>query len=241
MSNLVSWIGDLPSDHPAHHALAAAQTLGRSVAWRHPVPVATIQDPVLWLAVWSLGGTVRWSPGAGLSGWANAGDLGPASPSESVNVDAPAVIWDGRVFSHRAVWAAIEDVHDLGAAGWGLKGPAGFVQRAASWLAGNAYGAGRFLYPAATVPYGWTDGHETWLGYAELLGAWARVDPSGRLDPGRATWLSAEGIRSRRLYEGHWTGAEMRPERFYEGWWKPPWHPRAVDVFSVETGGMTNS
>lgn len=229
MRDLLSWLADLRPDHPAHGTVVAAETLGRRVSWRHPVPLATIQDPVVWLAVWWGGGIVRWSPEAGLSGWAHPlGSVSGAKPQPAA-LDAPAVIWEGRVFSHRAVWAAIEDVHALGAAGWGLKGPAGFVQRVASWMAGSPYGAGSFLYPAVNIPRGWTNGSVSWLECPELLGPWARVDPAGHIEPGRATWMTSEGIRSRRLYGGYWNGAEMRPEKFYEGWWNPPWLCCAVD------------
>jgi hypothetical protein len=188
-----------------------------------PVPLRTLL-PEAWLAVWAAGRAVLWAP-AGLSGWQGTGaPRATAAPAP----DDVALLWPGprgvRAFSHRALWAAVEDTAALGAAGRGLPGPAGLVQGWASWLEGRPFGAGRFLYPHPALAWRVTDGHEIWAWDPDLLGVWARLPADGALQCGPGVWCDGRAgrVRSARLMDGWWRDGDVEPLRAEPGGWHRP-------------------
>ena len=183
---------------------------------REPVLVSAV-DPILWLAAWSVGRPVMWHPG-GLSGLAPAAFPGP--PSLSLPDPAgPALIWGAGpaqwVFSHTALYEAVSEMARLGASGTGFSGPPAFVLGAAAWLLDRPFGEGCFFWPSPGAYGVVTDGARRFLYLAELLGPFQEVGE----DPGASTRLE-EGVRvrSRRLFDGYWTGREVLPARFVDGW-----------------------
>jgi hypothetical protein len=202
----------------------AEQLAGLFAGWVGPVPVATA-EPVLWLAIWRAGKPGRWHPD-GLTGV--AGKRIDAVPPDLPSPEDPALLWqaaDGwRVFSHRAVWAAILDTARLGAAGRGLPGPAALVQGCASWLEGRTFGDGVRVYPDPAVAHGYTDGRRHWVWSAHLLGVYATVDEEGRIGPGRLTRVETPGgrLKSVRLFDGWWDGKGTVPLRAEPGGWFDP-------------------
>lgn len=216
MTTLLDWIGRQPDDHPAVLAFLGAGPAGKALGGAHdPVAVAS-WDPALWLGVWAVGRAVRWSS-TGLRAWPGDIKLQALKPS----VRDPAVIWPtpggDLAFSHRAVWAAIQDTADLGAFGHGAYGPAGFVQRAASWLVGVAFGGGpRYDQENAGM---YQEGARHFFYDPKLLGLWARVDPAG-LEAGSASLVQGNRMKSARLFDGYWTPGGIHPAEFPEGWYR---------------------
>jgi len=227
VTTLWAWLDQLSADHPAAPVVRDARRLSEElVGWSgRPLGVARV-DPVLWLALWRVSAVVWWTP-TGSRGWQVAGGGGrryhplPAA-------DAPAVLWPSlggiQVFSHRAVWSAVAGTAALEAAGRGLAGPAGFVQGAAAWLGGQAFGTGRWFYADPRQAGAVTDGRERWRYAASLLGVYQREPDCG--SPDRAAgdpFSTTDGqlVRSARLFDGWWRHGQWEPARFPGGGWRP--------------------
>jgi hypothetical protein len=219
---IVERVGEWPEARRVSEAAARVAPLFR--AWPGPVPLTT-RDPVVWLAVWQAGKIVRWQAG-GITGVADTTATSAMLTEDRPDPSAPALIWpqpDGaRVFSHRAVWAAIEDTAALGAAGRGLPGPAGVVQAMAGWIGGRRYADGVVVYRDPLAPAGgYTDGTGRFAYHPDLLGVWARLGPQFEPTPGTATLVEPGGgrVRSLRLFDGWWTGGAVEPLRVDPGGW----------------------
>jgi hypothetical protein len=219
---LVAWAFGQAEGHPARAAWHEATAIAAALAGRRaaPWPVARV-DPVLWLAAWRAGRAV-WMHPAGSRGWLSSGSvLQQADPGCAPNDPAIMVPGPGgtRVFSHRALWAAVRGTWFLGAAGGGLGGAEAFVQGAASWLNGEAFGVGRRLYRHPEGAWLATDGQVVWNTRPELLGVYRRVDGDGvaALDP--STLILPDGLKSERLFDGWWRGGTVVPARFPGGQW----------------------
>lgn len=215
MTTLLAWVDALPPEHPARRDdPGGALPLGPG-----PFAVARV-DPPLWLAAWRAGASVWWMA-AGSRGWLSAGAVPMPRPTAPRGA---ALLWPRPegvlVFSHRALWAAIEGTAALGAAGRAA-GPLGFVCGAAAWLDGHAFGAGPPLYADPAVPGAVTDGARRWASADKLLGAYRRLAPDHAWDP--ATWITADGdgVKSARLFDGWWRDGVVVPARFPGGCWKP--------------------
>jgi hypothetical protein len=213
---LVAWYdreGRLPKVAPVS---AGGRWSGRVV------PLAS-RDPAAWLSVWLGGGVVRWDPG-GLSGIQPVGRSGNRVLPEE---NATALLWPCprgvRAFSHRALWSAARGTADLGAAGRGLPGPVGVLQGWASWLLGEPFGAGRFLYQDPCEANTVTDGVDSWAYDADVLGVWARGTPEGLGVGPDVLWDPATGrVRTARLLDGWWSGGDWNPMRVDPGGWHRP-------------------
>jgi acetyl-CoA carboxylase biotin carboxyl carrier protein len=231
---ILAYLAGRPAGHPAARLWQAARARWAVLAGAaEPVRVCRA-DPVLWVAAWLAGRPVRWSPAAGLGGLAPSVPAAGAPPG--ADPAAAAVVWPAgageRVFSHEAVWAAIEDIHALGAAGRGLAGPAGFVQAAAAWLADRPFGWGGRLRPEAEGLY--TDGQRRFRAADALLGVFAREE-AGAWITGPHTHWDAGRVKSRRLFDGWYRAGGVEPARFEGGYWRyepdsgPGAAPEAVD------------
>ena len=213
--SLVAWIVRQDPSHPARAVLETAQAAGVLSGMSGPVAVSA-PDPVLWLAAWSAGKIVRWQA-SGLGGWCDLRGV----PCETTipAAAAPALIWAQggieRVYSHGAVYEAVRETAKLRAHGRGLLGPAGFVQGASSWFHGLTFGGGGFWWPDPEG-LGWvTNGARRVRCLPELLGAFMDTDE----DDGATTRIEAGSrLKSRRLYDGVWTGDEVMPAHFLYGW-----------------------
>ena len=214
MTTVLAWLDTLPAEHPARRADA-----GRSLPLAPgPFGVARV-DPGLWLAAWRAGAPVWWMA-AGSRGW-----LSPSAGYPTAGRPAPAdpaLLWPRPggvlVFSHRALWAAIQGVAALGAAGR-MAGPLGFVHGAAAWLDAQVFGAGPPLYPDPAVAGAVTDGRQRWAWADELLGAYRRLAPDHAWDPGTRAAEDGAGVKSTRLFDGWWRDGGLIPARFPGGSW----------------------
>lgn len=226
MTTLWAWLDQLSAQHPAATVVSEASRLAEElVGWSgRPLAVARL-DPVLWLALWRAGAVLWWTP-TGSRGWQASGVSRPRRHG-LLAADAPALLWPGptgiQVFSHRAVWCAVAGTAALEAAGRGLPGPAGFVQGAAAWLAGQAFGTGRWFYADPRAAGVVTDGRRRWRYAAPLLGVYQREPDGG--SSGRAVvdpHSSVEGqlVRSARLFDGWWRHGQWEPARFPGGGWR---------------------
>ena len=216
----MEWIGAAAPDHPARAALAAAQAVSACLGGRRDPVLVSAVDPVLWLASWTAGRPVLWHRG-GLRGLAavRASEFPPPPPATADPV-APALIWakgpTAWVYSHAAVFEAIAETAGLCACGTGFSGPPAFIQGAAAWILGRPFGKGRFFWPLPGATGVVTDGENRFRCLPELLGPFQEAGE----DPTATTRLEDRvRVRSRRLFDGYWTGQDVVPARFLDGWY----------------------
>lgn len=212
---IVDWARSNPATRAAWDA--AERHVGAFADWHVPVPVAS-SALSLWLAVWMAGGIVEWRFD-GLRRLAGGGRTGVVvSPPE----DWPALVWrtaaGRRVFSHRAVWAAVADVVELGAVGCGLEGPPGVLSLWASrYIVGDP--TPPWLYRDPMEAGCITDGRRRWAWAEPLLGVYGEW-VGNRLWTPPSTWVASDGrLRSLRLFDGWWIGAGWNPVKVDPGGW----------------------